>query len=335
VALNQNGSTQMDPTMDAKVTNDAVAKIRGLADRNGRNADWAEQAVRQSVNITADEAVAQHVVDLKANDLNDLLNKVDGRQVLTAAGTVTLQTKGAQTTNIDRTFVEDFLDILSNPDIALILLSLGTIAIFFELSSPGAILPGVIGGIFLILAFFALGTIPINYAGLFLVIFSFILFIADVLVTTHGILTVGGVISFVIGSLLFVSSSTTPFYTVSLPVIGAITACLVGFFGFAIRAVIRARRLKPATGRESMIGEIGEVRRELNPSGIVFIEGELWEASTNDGLIRTGERVKVTGMNGLKLIVERPVPANLPEPEEINREMDLRKVNSVSHQKGA
>jgi membrane-bound serine protease (ClpP class) len=335
VALSQNGSTQMDPTMEAKVTNDAVAKIRGLAERNGRNADWAEQAVRQSVNITADQAVAQHVVDLKANDLNDLLNKVDGRQVQTAAGTLTLQTKGAQTTNIDRTFIEDFLDVLSNPDIALILLSLGTLAIFFELSSPGAILPGVVGGIFLLLAFFALGMIPINYAGLLLIIFSFILFIADVLVTTHGILTIGGVAAFVLGSLILVNSNAAPFYTVSLPVIIAIAGCMVGFFGFAIRAVIKARFRKPATGKESMIGEIGEVRRDLDPRGVVFIEGELWEAVANDGMIRAGERVRVTSMNGLKLVVERAASTNTLEPVKSQREMDLREVNSISQQKGA
>ncbi len=334
VAISPSGGTEeLTGTMELKVVNDAVAKIRGLAALRGRNADWAEKAVREAANVSADEALQLNVVDLIADSPSSLLDKIDGRQVQTMAGSVTLHTKGAAMQSVDMTFIEEFLNVISDPNIAAILLSLGMLAIFFELSSPGAILPGVVGGIFLLLAFYAFGTLPINYTGLFLVVFSFILFIADLFVPTHGVLSLGGVVSLVLGLLFLFNTAGVPFYQVSLPVIVTIVVLVGGFFVFAIRAIIKARLRKPWSGREGMVGDVAEVRSDLNPEGMVFVEGELWSAVSEDGYIKAGESAQVTGMEGLKLRVRRYVPLEMESRSE-QQAAAARKAGEVPQKRG-
>ena len=243
-----------DPTMTEKVVNDAVAKIRGLAELRGRNADWAEQAVREAVNITADQALQLGVIDVVAPSLDALLDTVDGRPVTTMAGEVTLQTRDAEIVPVDMNLVEQFFQILSDPNVAYILLSLGLLGIFLELANPGAILPGVVGGIFLLLGLFALGNLNVNWAGVLLMAFGFILFIADLYLPTHGVLTVGGIISFALGSFLLMQSPISPVFQISRAVILTVTALVAISFLAVITLVARAHARRPATGKEGLIG---------------------------------------------------------------------------------
>ena len=309
VALDQSGNEQqMTDTMTQKVTNDAVAYIKGLAQNRGRNADWAEQAVRNSVNITAQEALDQKVINVIAPDVPSLLDKIDGMTVQTPSGSVTLKTKGLPIQQFDMSPVEGFLHAISDPTIAYILLSLGTLGLIFELSSPGAILPGVVGGLFLLFALFGLGTLPINMTGLLLIGFGFLLFVADILAPTHGILTAGGVLSFVFGSFMLINTTGAPFLAISTSAIVTLTLGLTAFFVFVVRAVVRSRRRKPSTGREGMLGQIGRAKTELGPGGMVFVDGALWEAVSEGGSISEGEAVEVIGERGLTLLVQRVVP---------------------------
>lgn len=313
VSLDQSGNEQqMTDTMTQKVTNDAVAYIRGLAQTRGRNADWAEQAVRSSVNITAQEALDQKVINVIAPDVPSLLDKIDGTTVQVPGGNVTLETKGLPIEELDMSPVESFLHTISDPTIAYILLSLGTLGLIFELSSPGAILPGVVGGLFLLFALFGLGTLPLNIAGLLLLGFAFLLFVADILAPTHGILTGGGVISFVLGSFMLINTRDAPFLSISTTAIGTLTLALTAFFIFVIRAVVRSRRHRPATGREGMLGQVGRAKTELGPGGMVFVDGALWEAMSETGSVSEGEAVEVVGQRGLTLVVRRLVPTKEP-----------------------
>jgi membrane-bound serine protease (ClpP class) len=309
VALDQSGNEQqMTDTMTQKVTNDAVAYIRGLAQSRGRNADWAEQAVRNSVNITAQEALDQKVINVIASDVPSLLDKIDGMTVQVPDGNVTLKTKGLAIQQLDMSPPEGFLHIISDPTIAYILLSLGTLGLIFELSSPGAILPGVVGGMFLLFALFGLGTLPINMAGLLLIGFAFLLFVADIVAPTHGILTAGGVASFALGSSMLINTRDAPFLAISTTAIATLTLALTAFFVFVVGAVVRSRRRRPATGREGMRGQIGRARTELAPGGMVFVDGALWEAVSETDRIAEGEAVEVVGERGLTLLVRRAVP---------------------------
>ncbi len=330
VALGEGGEQQMSPEMKAKVTNDAVAFIRGLAQQRGRNADWAEKAVREGANLPASEAVAMGVVDLLAQDIPDLLAKLDGRKVATAAGHHVLRTAGSEVVTENMNLGEEFLYVLSDPNIAYILLSLGMLGIFFELSNPGAILPGVLGGIFLLMAFYGLGMLPVNWVGVLLIALAFLLFVADLFVTSHGVLTVGGLVSFLLGSLILINTASAPYLSVSLPVIIAVAACVAGFFLFAVGAVWRARRRKVVTGAEGLLGSLGEARTVLDPSGMVLVQGELWKATSEDGTIDVGEQVVVTRIDGLKLTVKRarapePQPAVSPQPGEAARHSEESK----------
>ena len=313
VSLDQSGNEQqMTDTMTQKVTNDAVAYIRGLAQARGRNADWAEQAVRSSVNITAQEALDQKVINVIADDVPSLLDKIDGTTVRVPGGNVTLNTKGLPIEELDMSPIESFLHTISDPTIAYILLSLGTLGLIFELSSPGAILPGVVGGLFLLFALFGLGTLPLNMAGLLLLGFAFLLFVADVIAPTHGILTGGGVISFVLGSFMLINTRDAPFLSISTTAIGTLTLALTAFFIFVIRAVVRSRRRVPTTGREGMLRQVGRARTELAPGGMVFVDGALWEAMSETGSVSEGEAVEVVGQRGLTLVVRRIVPTKEP-----------------------
>ncbi len=299
----QMGGGETDEEMTKKIENDAAAYIRGLAERRGRNATWAEDAVRKSVSATATEALNLKVIDLVAANRADLLAKIDGRTVETGAGKITLKTKTARIVEIEMGLRDKVLSVISNPTIAYILLILGMAGLYFELSTPGAILPGVLGGICLILAFYAFHTLPINYAGLLLIILGLILFIAEVKVVSHGILTIGGIVAMILGSLMLIDSPA-PFLQISLSAILGVTAATTAFFVFAIGAVFRAHRRQPATGREGLLGQAGVARTRLTPDGLIFIRGEIWNATCEEG-VEPGERVQVTEVTGLKVKVKK------------------------------
>lgn len=287
--------------MMEKVVNDAVAQIKGIAKERGRNVKWAEKAVRESVSITEEEALKLKVIDLVAPDLDSLLAKIDGRKVKIDSKKKVLVTKGATINSRQMGWRYRFLDIISNPTIAYIMLMLGIYGIFFELSNPGAILPGVIGAIFLILAFFALQMLPINYAGLALILLGIILFIAEVKITSYGMLSVGGAVCMFLGSIML-AENLPEYMRISKGVIIPAVMVSAGFFIFAVTMAIRARRKKPTTGIEGLIGEEGLSESLIFPEGTVSIHGELWTAICDERIER-GERIKVVGFDNLKLKV--------------------------------
>jgi len=290
-------------TMTEKVVNDAVADIKATAKTRGRNVDWAEKAVRKSVSITDEEALKLKVIDFISPDLQDLLTKIDGKIVKFDGVTRTLLTKGVKPRSIQMSWRDRLLDIISNPTIAYILLMLGIYGIFFELSSPGAILPGVVGGIFLILAFYALQMLPVNYAGLALIFFAIILFIAEIKVVSHGLLAVGGVISLLLGSLMLFQSPGE-YMKISLSVIIPAVLVSAGFFFFAITKAVKARLTKPTTGMEGLVGEVGIASTTITPEGKISIHGEFWNV-ISDQNIEKGEKVQVIGGTNLKLKVKK------------------------------
>jgi len=294
-------------TVGEKVTNDAAAYIRAIAEKRGRNAEWAEEAVRESVSIIEREAVEYQVVDLVADDLTDLLDEIDGREVITAAGPVTLRTRGAPVRIIGMNFAENFLHVIVDPNIAYLLLSIGTLALTAEFYHPGAIFPGVTGAICLILAFVAFGSLPVNWGGVVLIILAVVLFIVDIKVAGF-MLSVGGAIAFVLGSLMLFSpfaspSPTMPRLTVSWPLIVLMTAAIASFFLFALSAGIRAQRAKATSGIESMVGATGTAVSDLDPWGTVQVKSELWSAIAEEGPIKEGEQVRVVSAKGVRLKV--------------------------------
>ncbi len=316
----QNGQEQqVSDEMKAKVTNDAVALIRNLANTRGRNVQWAEQAVRESVSVTYDEALSQHIIDLVATDIPDLLRQMDGRSVkMGAALTPTvISVAGASINNLEMGFFEQVLFAISSPDIAFLLLSLGGLGIFFELANPGLVFPGVLGGLFILLAFFSLGTLPVNYAGVAFIGFAFILFVADAFVASHGILTFGGVAALIFGGAILINTSAADYsgYTgVSIWVILTIAVLFGGFFLFGVTQAIRTRLKPPTTGRERMIGALAEVRVPLKPRGMVFLDGQLWNAVCDEGDAPAGSVVRVVSINGLTLNVALTANPPLPPP---------------------
>ncbi len=297
------GEGKESKTMTEKVVNDTVSYIKTIAKQRGRNVEWAEQAVRKSVSITEEEALKLKVIDFISPDVQDLLTKIDGKVIKMDGGTRTLHTKGVEPKRVQMSWRYKLLDIISNPTIAYILLMLGIYGIFFELSNPGAILPGVVGGIFLVLAFFALQMLPINYAGLALILFGIILFIAEIKVVSHGLLTVGGVISLLLGSLMLIESPAE-YMKISLSVIIPTVLVSAGFFAFAVGMAIRARLKRPTTGMEGMIGEAGVASTPISPEGKVSIHGEFWNV-VSDQPIEKGDPVKVIGVTNLKLKVKK------------------------------
>ena len=296
---------EMDSVMSEKATNDAAAFVRTIAEKRQRNVAWAEDAVRKSISITETEALDNNVVDIIAKNLPDLLNQIDGSQVELPDRTVTLSTRDARIENIEMGWSEKVLDILSDPNIAYILLMLGVYGLLFELYNPGAILPGVVGVISLILGFYSLHTLPVNYAGLALILFGIVLFIAEIKVTSYGLLTVGGIVSLTLGSMMLIrSESALEFLQISWTVILAVVVISVLFFGFLIGFGLRAQRRKPTTGSEGMVGEEGEAITALDPSGRVQLHGEIWNAETTSGRIKAGSSVRVVAVRNLTLIVQ-------------------------------
>ena len=297
------GGERMGKEMSEKVTNDAVAYIKAIAERRGRNQKWAEDAVRKSISSTPEEALKAGVIDVIAEDLEELLEKIDGRKVKLPSGEKVLHTKGAKIVEIRMSFRDKILQTLSNPNIAYILLILGFYGLIFELSNPGAILPGVIGGICIILAFYALQMLPVNYAGLLLILLGLGLLIADIKVPSYGLLTVGGIVSMTLGSLMLFRTPGS-FLSVSWPVILAAVITTAAFFIFAIGMAIKARLTKPVSGKEGLVGERGVARTPLEPSGMVLVHGELWQAKSDEP-VGEGEEVEVVAVEGLKLKVKK------------------------------
>ena len=286
-----------------KVLNDAVTRVRNLASMHGRNADWAEDAVRNSVNINAEEAVRLHVADLESPDPASLMNAIDGRVVPRPSGSLTLHAAGAQIQDFPMPFWMLFLNALIDPTVAALLILLAAYGIITELSTPGAILPGVVGGIAAVLAIVSLANLPVNIAAALLLLLALILFIADLNANTHGILSAGGVLALLLGMAFLIN--TGPIGLGVNPVAVIVAAVVTtGFFVFFIRKVWTARRRPVTTGSEALVGAKGEAREELAPEGLVFVRGALWKAVASNGPIHTGTPVRVVGRKGLQLQVE-------------------------------
>jgi len=297
---------QMDSTMSEKVTNDAAAFIRTISEKRKRNIKWAEEAVRKSVSLTETEALKKNVINLIANNIDDLLKKVDGKEVETSDGEKIIKTENVKIVNYDMNFTQKLLNILSDPNISYILFMLGLYGLLFEIFNPGAIFPGVIGGICIILAFYAMHTLPINYAGLALIIFAVILFILEIKIVSHGVLMLGGIISLVLGSIMLIDvKSAWGALTISWEVIAMIVIITTLFFLIVIGLGIKAQRRKPATGAEGIVGEIGKAISDLEPNGLVRVHGEIWDAESLDSKIETGSKIIVEQVNNLKLKVKK------------------------------
>lgn len=292
----------MDKTMKEKVENDAVAYVIGIAKKRGRNEEWVEKAVRKSVSITAEEALRLRVIDFVSADLDRLLEQLDGREVSLEKGRKVLRTKGAVTREKKMGIRQGVLAALSDPNIAYILFLLGLAGLYFEFAHPGVILPGVVGGISLILAFFAMQTLPVNYAGVLLILFAIVLFIAEVKVMSHGILTIGGIVSMVMGSLLLFDSPD-PALQVSLRVMIPALAVVSVFFAGVIALVLKAQMRKRHTGREGMMGVFGEAVTDIHEKGKVFVHGEYWNA-WSEKFVEQGKRIRVVEVEALRVKVE-------------------------------
>jgi membrane-bound serine protease (ClpP class) len=294
-----------DSVMNLKATNDAAAFIRSIAEKRKRNLEWSEDAVRNSLSITENEALKKNVIDYITPNQSALLNQIDGHNVELSSGNVTLHTKGAKIEYVEMTASEKLLNFISSPDIAYILLMLGIFGIYFELFNPGAVLPGVVGVISLILAFYAMNTLPVNYAGVMLIIFALILFLLEIKVVSHGVLAIGGVVSLFLGSvMLFKSSSSLDMIKISTGIIVSVTAISSIFFLCVIGLGLRAQRLKTVTGIHILLGQTGETLSPLDPQGQLQVNGEVWTAESTKGKISKGELVKVIKVKGLTLFVE-------------------------------
>ena len=299
------GGKDIDKTMVQKVEKDMVAYVRSIADQRKRNADWFESAVLKSESITAEKAVELKVIDLVANDLTDLLQKADARQITTSKQPKMIRTQGLPVVHLKENFRDRILRTISDPNLAYVLMMLGMMGIFFELVHPGGIFPGVIGGICLILAFFALQTLPVNYAGVLLILLSIVFFIAEVKVVSHGLLIVAGIVSLTLGSLMLFKTGEGQM-GVSLQVLITMVLVISGFFILVIALAVKAYRRKPQTGDQGIIKEVGRVHQRITPDnpGKVFVHGEIWNARSEE-IIETGEVVEVENIENLVLKVKR------------------------------
>jgi len=290
--------------MSEKVTNDAAAFVRAIAQKRHRNVKWAEEAVRKSISNSEEEALRDGVIDLVSPNLDSLLREIDGRTVETENGSVVLKTARAKVEFVQMNWREKFLGVISDPNITYVLMMVGIFGIMFELFNPGAIFPGVVGAISLILAFYAFQTLPVNYAGLALIFLAIILFIAEVKIVSHGLLAIGGIISMFLGSLMLISS---PFELVSISLSLIITTVVVAaiFFLWIVGLGLKAQRQKPATGLDGMLGEEGSVIEEIKPGSIgqVLVHGEIWKA-TSDTFLSVGDKVVVEAFKNWTLKVK-------------------------------
>jgi membrane-bound serine protease (ClpP class) len=297
------GGEGIDETMEGKVVNDAVAYIISIAEARGRNVDWAEAAVRESRSSPASEALELGVIDIVADNLDSLLLQLDGRVVTLLSGEeVTLQTAGAEPNYIDMGAIERFLFTIADPNIAYILLSLGMLGIMLELYNPGTIFPGVVGAICLLLSFYSLGMLPVNYTGVLLIVLAFGLFVAEVFVTSNGLLALGGIASLTVGSMTLMSS---PFFQINPGVIAGVVIVVSVVCVFVIGAILRTHRRRQQTGREAMVGMVAVAKTKLDPTGTVFVHGERWQATVDEGKVAPGEEVVITEVDGLSLRVTK------------------------------
>ncbi|TVP82315.1 nodulation protein NfeD [Thioalkalivibrio sp.] len=297
---NRDEARRGETAMERKVLEDAVSYIRGLAERFGRNADWAEEAVREGSNIGAREALEINAIEFVADNLEDLLEQLDGHSVRMAWGDKVLDTVNIEVIRVDPDWRTNLLAVITSPNIAYILMLIGIYGIIFELSNPGAIYPGVIGAISLVLAFYALQVMPVNYAGLALILLGLIFMVAEAFLPSFGILGIGGMISFITGSIILWDD---PELNISLPLVFG-TALVVGVFSiWVLGRLIRLRKVKPTIGRDEMIGMIGEAREDFERSGRVYVHSELWTAETTEP-VEEGQKVRVVGLKGLRLRVE-------------------------------
>jgi membrane-bound serine protease (ClpP class) len=297
------GGGQVDSTMLGKMENDAASFMRSLAQKRGRNVEWAESAVRRSVSVSAEEALELHVVDLVAADLPALLRSIDTLHVEVATGRRRLDTAAARVEPVEMGWRDRVLSSIANPNVAYILLMLGSMGLMMELWNPGAIFPGVVGAICLLLAFFALQVLPVNHVGLLLLMLGIILLILEIKVTSYGALTLGGVAALLFGSLLLFETPGQ-FFRVSWSVIVPSVAILTLFFLFIVGAGLRAQRARPVTGPEGMVGLLGNADSALAPEGRVFVRGEYWWARSETP-IEAGARVEIVAVDGRQLVVRR------------------------------
>ncbi len=293
------GGKDIDGKMSEKVINDMVAQAKSVAEQRGRNAQWVEAAIRESVSVTETEALKENIIDLIAQDTDDLIKQLNGR-ALKDKGVLSLA--NAKKVVLEETLRTKILKTISNPNIAYILMMIGLAGLYFELSHPGAIFPGVIGGIALILAFFALQTLPINYAGILLIVLAVIFFIMEMKITSYGLLSVAGIVSLLLGSLMLFEGST-PGMKLSLQVLLPTVILISGFFAAVASLVFRAQISKPTTGSTGLVGEIGVVKKALTPEGKVFVHGELWKARSKEPL-DVNAKVRVVKVENLILEVE-------------------------------
>jgi membrane-bound serine protease (ClpP class) len=297
------GGGEMDNTMAAKVVEDAAAYARTIAERKGRNADWAEDAVRKSASLPAEGALAKKVIDLVAPTIPALLAEIDGRTVLKEERTITIRVKEARIAEYPMGWRHSILATLADPNVAYILLMVGVYGLFFELANPGAIFPGVIGGISLILGFYSLHTLSANYAGFLLIALSLLMFILELKVPSYGALTIGGIVSLFLGSLMLFRTSTHPYLRISWSVLLTMVLLSATFFSTAILLAVRSQLRGPFMGGEGLVGETGEALYDFTERGKVFVAGEMWEADSL-GPLRKGDRVTVVRREGMRLVVK-------------------------------
>jgi membrane-bound serine protease (ClpP class) len=296
------GGKEISKTMSEKVTNDMVAHVKSIAEKRGRNVEWAEKAVRESVSVTETEALKENIIDLVAKDMDDLMRQINGRKV---EGKGVLQLGDVKMKRLEETLRTKILKTISDPNIAYILMMIGLAGLYFELSHPGAIFPGVIGGISIILAFFAFQTLPVNYAGILLIILALIFFIMEMKITSYGLLSVAGIASLLLGSIMLFeveNSGMSLSWRVLIPTLTLVS----GFFVVVAGLVFRSQISQPRTGAKGLIGETGVVKKDLRPDGKVFVHGELWNATSKVSLSE-GDKVRVVNVVNLVLEVE---PAN-------------------------
>jgi membrane-bound serine protease (ClpP class) len=295
---------KMDQIMSEKAANDAAAYIKSIAEQRGRNVAWAQDAVRQSASITENDALKNNVVDLVAKDVNTLLKAVNGRTVIVAGLDKRIETENAVVIREHMGLRLKILNLISDPSVAYILMLLGFYGLFFELTNPGALFPGVIGAISLVLAFYAFQTLPVNYAGLLLIIIGIVLFLLEVKVTSYGLLTVSGIVSLTLGSLMLFESPM-PFLRVSLSIIIPATLITAFFFVITFRLVYKAHKRKHATGSEALVGLEGTAKSDVGPQGgMVQVHGEFWSAYSDASIVKD-EKVTVEAVSGLKLRVKK------------------------------
>ena len=296
----------MDTIMSEKATNDASAFIRSISEKRKRNVEWSEEAVRKSISITEKEAFEQNVINFIAEDLNEVIEKINNMKVETSKGEKIINTQDFEIVNHEMSISQKFFSIISDPNIVYILLMIGIYGIFFELYNPGTIFPGVLGAICLILSFYAMNTLPINYAGLALILLSVILFILEIKIISHGLLTIGGIVSLLLGSMMLVDpESILETMEISMELIIFIIVLTTVFFLVVITLGIKAQKRKPVTGIEGIIGEKGIAISDLNPKGEIKVHGEYWVAESVGGEVRQGDEIEVIELDNLKLKVKK------------------------------